>query len=220
MTCWLPRAAVSLVHPDPDRPAKTPPCPSKRGPRFDGTMRRPVAAVEARRSRPRASLMTVAVMEGWLGKRGCRIREGTIRGTLMRVPICNFFAPTYGIDSSSRTGSPSAIRATKDCYKSDSARGFKSLISNEITDSSSSPAVRTNIRKLRIMACYLTMLQARGQMARRARSGSHLVLRGEIWHYRCVVPVERKPAFGCSEVVIRSCVTFGTEVCLSFRAAV
>jgi hypothetical protein len=31
--------------------------------------------------------MTVAVMEGWLGKRGCRIREGTIRGTLMRVPV-------------------------------------------------------------------------------------------------------------------------------------
>jgi hypothetical protein len=57
-------------------------------------------------------------------------------------------------------------------------------------------------------------------MTRRTRSGSHLVLRSEIWHYRCVVPVERKPAFGCSEVVIRSCVTFGTEVRLSFRAAV
>ena len=84
----------------------------------------------------------------------------------------------------------------------------------------SSPAVRTNIRKLRIMACHLMMLQARGQMTRRTRSGSHLVLRSEIWHYRCVVPVERKPAFGCSEVVIRSCVTFGTEVRLSFRAAV
>ena len=38
-------------------------------------------------------------------------------------------------------------------------------------------------------------------MERRTRAGSHLVLRGEIWHYRRVVPVERRPAFGCSEVV-------------------
>src|SRR4029077_14319260 len=40
-----------------DRPAKTPRCPSKRGPRFDGTMRRSVADVEARRSPAREAWM-------------------------------------------------------------------------------------------------------------------------------------------------------------------
>jgi hypothetical protein len=46
-TRWL---LLRLLRPEADRLAKNSPVPSKRGPRFDGTMRRPVAAVEARRS--------------------------------------------------------------------------------------------------------------------------------------------------------------------------
>jgi len=36
---------------------------------------------------------------------------------------------------------------------------------------------------------------------RRVRSGSHLLLRGETWYYRRVVPSGVRAAFGCSEVV-------------------
>jgi hypothetical protein len=46
-----------------DRPAKHPRALPKRGPRFDGTMRRPVAAVEARRSRSPSVADDVALME-------------------------------------------------------------------------------------------------------------------------------------------------------------
>jgi hypothetical protein len=36
----------------------------------------------------------------------------------------------------------------------------------------------------------------------RQRSGSHLLLRGQTWYYRRVVPVECRAAFGCSAVAI------------------
>ena len=36
---------------------------------------------------------------------------------------------------------------------------------------------------------------------RRPRSGSHLILRGEIYYYRRVVPKDARRAFGCTEVV-------------------
>jgi len=37
--------------------------------------------------------------------------------------------------------------------------------------------------------------------SRRPRSGSHLILRGEIYHYRRVVPKDARRAFGCTAVV-------------------
>jgi hypothetical protein len=37
---------------------------------------------------------------------------------------------------------------------------------------------------------------------RRQRSGSHLLLRGEVWYYRRGVPKDVRAAFGCSEVVL------------------
>jgi hypothetical protein len=95
MTRRLPPLRGALVYAG-RRPARQNiPCPSKRGPRFDGAMRRPVAAVEARRSRPRAWLMTVAVMEGWLGKRGAES---------VKVPSKESYMGSHRGESESWTG--------------------------------------------------------------------------------------------------------------------
>jgi hypothetical protein len=51
-------------------------------------MRRPVAAVEARRSRSPDVADHVAVMEGWVGKEGgAESLVGTIRGSLCGFPL-------------------------------------------------------------------------------------------------------------------------------------
>jgi hypothetical protein len=90
------------------RPRKHPHALPKRDSVIDGTMRRPVAAVEARRSRSPNVADDVAVMEGWVGKEGgCRIPGRYHPRKLMRVPICNNRPPISGVGSSSRENTSS-----------------------------------------------------------------------------------------------------------------
>jgi hypothetical protein len=70
-------------------PLKQPHALLKRDPAIDGTMRRPVAGVEARPSRSRAWLMTVALIEGWVGKEGVPIpwRKASAKTLMFQVEI-------------------------------------------------------------------------------------------------------------------------------------
>jgi len=68
-------------------PAKKPSSFPKRDSGFDGSFPRPVAAVEARRSRPRVWLMMLPPWKGEVGKEGgAQSLVGTIRGILCGFP--------------------------------------------------------------------------------------------------------------------------------------
>jgi hypothetical protein len=96
-------------------PPKHPRGLSQRDSGIDGTMRRPVAAVEARRSRSPNVADDVAVMEGWVGKEGGRIPGRYHPRKLMRVPICNYRAPIGGVGWTSRENTSSTQPSIKMC---------------------------------------------------------------------------------------------------------
>jgi hypothetical protein len=115
----------------PTGPSKHPRALPKRDSGIDGTMRRPVAAVEARRSRPLAWPMTVAVIEGWVGKEGVPNPWSVpSKGNLCGFPSAIFFAQIYesARDPNIPTGGTIRDSCYKLCYKRDRGRQSSMVI--------------------------------------------------------------------------------------------
>jgi len=111
LTCYPPRWRVPFR--TPTGPLKHPHALPKRDSVIDGTMRRPVAAAEARRSRSPNVADDVALMEGRVGKGGAQSLVGYPSENLWRVPICNYRAPIVGVGSSSREDTSSTQPSIK-----------------------------------------------------------------------------------------------------------
>jgi hypothetical protein len=137
---------VSRTSRIPDLPAKHPHALPKRDSGIDGTMRRPVATVEARRSRSPNVADDVALKESRYGKEGgAQSLVGTIRGILCGFPSAIFSHKSTNrlVIPTSQPWEPSAILATNSATKEIEDGSPLWLFINGLMNCSSSPAVRT-----------------------------------------------------------------------------